>query len=146
MSFEPPVGMIGTGLMGEVFARRLAGAGFGVVGFDIDPAKAARLSEFGAHPAASIADVVRAARVIVLAVFNTDQVEQTLVNDYFGMTRLEWDNEVDFQLPYGEWLRLFRRSGFVVEDLIEIQPPVGATSTYRNAAVPALFPAVVIVW
>jgi ubiquinone/menaquinone biosynthesis C-methylase UbiE len=64
----------------------------------------------------------------------TDQVERTLVNDYFGMKRLEWDNEVDFQLPYGEWLRLFRRWDFVVEDLIEIQPPVGATSTYRNTA------------
>jgi SAM-dependent methyltransferase len=64
----------------------------------------------------------------------TDQVERALINDYFGMKRLEWNNRVDFQLPYGEWLRLFRRSGFVVEDLIEIQPPVGATSTYRNAA------------
>ncbi len=58
----------------------------------------------------------------------TDQLEQTLVNDYFGMTRFEWDNEVDFQLPYGEWIRLFRRSGFIVEDLIETQPAVGATS------------------
>jgi len=78
MSFELPVGVIGTGLMGEVFARRLAGAGFSVVGFDIDPAKSARLKEFGAHPAASIADVVRAVRVIVLAVFDTDQVEQVV--------------------------------------------------------------------
>jgi 3-hydroxyisobutyrate dehydrogenase-like beta-hydroxyacid dehydrogenase len=75
MSFEPPVGVIGTGLMGEVFARRLAGAGFSVIGFDIDPAKSARLKQFGARPAAAIADIARAARVIVLAVFNTDQVE-----------------------------------------------------------------------
>ncbi len=64
----------------------------------------------------------------------TDQVEQALVNDYFGMSRLEWDNEVNFQLPYGEWIRLFRRNGFVVEDLIETRPPVGATSTYRTEA------------
>jgi 3-hydroxyisobutyrate dehydrogenase-like beta-hydroxyacid dehydrogenase len=78
MSFEPPVGVIGIGLMGEVFARRLVGAGLGVVGFDIDPAKAARLREFGAQAAGSIADLVRAARVIVLAVFNTDQVEQVV--------------------------------------------------------------------
>ena len=32
----------------------------------------------------------------------------------------------------GEWIRLFRRSGFRVEDLIEVQPPEGAQSTYRT--------------
>ena len=78
MSFEPPVGVIGIGLMGEVFARRLVAAGFGVVGFDIDPTKTARLTEFGAHAAGSIADVARAARPILLAVFDTDQVEQVV--------------------------------------------------------------------
>ena len=78
MSFERPVGVIGTGLMGEVFARRLAGAGWGVVGYDVDPAKSARLREFGGHAAGSIADVVRAATVIVLSVFNTDQVEEVV--------------------------------------------------------------------
>jgi len=44
------------------------------------------------------------------------------------------DVEVDFQLPYGEWLRLFRRNGFIVEDLIETRPPAGAASTYRGEA------------
>jgi 3-hydroxyisobutyrate dehydrogenase-like beta-hydroxyacid dehydrogenase len=78
MSFEPPVGVVGVGLMGEVFARRLVGAGFSVVGFDVDAARSARLHAFGAHASASIADLTRAARVIVLAVFNTDQVEQVV--------------------------------------------------------------------
>jgi 3-hydroxyisobutyrate dehydrogenase-like beta-hydroxyacid dehydrogenase len=78
MSFEQPVGVIGTGLMGEVFARRLVAAGFGVIGFDVDPAKSAGLREFGGRAAGSIADVVRAATVIVLSVFNTDQVEQVV--------------------------------------------------------------------
>ncbi|GAC1650348.1 MAG: hypothetical protein NVS4B12_20080 [Ktedonobacteraceae bacterium] len=64
----------------------------------------------------------------------TDKLGQTLVNDYFGLTHLEWDNEVDFQLPYGEWIRLFRRTGFIVEDLIETQPAVGTMSAYRNEA------------
>ena len=75
MSFEPPVGVIGIGLMGEVFARRLIAAGFSVVGYDVEPAKTGRLEEFGAHAAASIADVARAASPILLAVFDTDQVE-----------------------------------------------------------------------
>jgi putative dehydrogenase len=78
MSSEPPVGVVGIGLMGEVFARRLVAAGFSVVGFDIDPAKTARRQEFGARPAGSIAEVARAADPIVLAVFNTDQVEEVV--------------------------------------------------------------------
>lgn len=71
---------------------------------------------------------------IVCHSMETDQVERTLINDYFGMRHLEWEDEVDFQLPYGEWVRLFRRVGFVVEDLIETRPPTGVASTYRNAA------------
>ena len=63
----------------------------------------------------------------------TDQIEQRLINDYFGMHRFEWGDEVNFQLPYGEWIRLFRQNGFVVEDLIEVQPPPETTaSTYRT--------------
>ena len=69
---------------------------------------------------------------IVCQNMQTDQVDQTLHHDYFGMTRLEWPDEVDFQLPYGEWIRLFRRNNFIIEDLIEVQPPPGATSTYRT--------------
>jgi 3-hydroxyisobutyrate dehydrogenase-like beta-hydroxyacid dehydrogenase len=75
MSFEPPVGVIGIGLLGEVFVGRLVAAGFSVVGFDIDPARTARLKAVGARAAASVADLARAANPIVLAVFNTDQVE-----------------------------------------------------------------------
>ena len=63
-----------------------------------------------------------------------DRLTEHLINDYFGLRRLEWEDEVDFQLPYGEWIRLFRRSGFVVEDLIETQPSSDATSTFRDAS------------
>ena len=47
---------------------------------------------------------------------------------YFGMHRFEWpgDDSVDFHLGYGDWIRLFRRTGFEVVDLIEIQAPEGA--------------------
>lgn len=63
----------------------------------------------------------------------TDKRGTTLLNDYFGMRRFEWEDEVDFQLPYGEWIRLFRRSGLIVEDLIETRPPEGASSSYVGA-------------
>lgn len=54
-------------------------------------------------------------------------------NDYFDVE--PWEEEmIDFQLPYGEWIRLFRRNGFVVEDLIEIRPPDGATTSHDFVA------------
>jgi len=64
----------------------------------------------------------------------TDHLTDCLVNDYFGLRRLEWEDQVNFQLPYGEWIRLFRENGLLVEDLIETQPPDGGTSSYRDAA------------
>jgi 3-hydroxyisobutyrate dehydrogenase-like beta-hydroxyacid dehydrogenase len=68
------IGVIGLGLMGEVLAGRLMAAGFGVLGYDIDPAKNARLVARGGRAAASPAEVA-ACGVIALAVFSTDQVE-----------------------------------------------------------------------
>ena len=37
------VAIVGIGLMGEVFSRRLLDAGFSVIGYDVDPARRARL-------------------------------------------------------------------------------------------------------
>lgn len=61
------------------------------------------------------------------------RVGDRLVLDYFGMHRIDDGEDVSYQLPYGEWIRLFRANGFVVEDLIEPRPRPGATSTYRDA-------------
>lgn len=69
------VGVIGLGLMGEVLAGRLMAAGFGVMGYDVDAAKNAKLVAKGGKAAASPADVA-ACDTIALAVFNTDQVEE----------------------------------------------------------------------
>ncbi len=69
-----PVGLIGVGLMGEVYARRLLAAGLRVVGYDVDTEKNAKLEGIGAHTG-SLADIARHCEPIVLAVFNTDQVE-----------------------------------------------------------------------
>ena len=60
-----------------------------------------------------------------------DEVEPRLHEDYFGMHRSESpDGSVTFQLPYGEWIRVARREGLVVEDLVEPRSPAGATTTY----------------
>ncbi len=62
----------------------------------------------------------------------TDRLERHLINDYFGLTHQDWGDSVDFQIPYGEWIRLFRRNHLLIEDLIETRPAPGATSTYRT--------------
>jgi SAM-dependent methyltransferase len=63
---------------------------------------------------------------------SAEQVTTTLHTPYFGMHREEWspDGTVDFQLPFGEWIRLFRSNGLAIEDLVEIQPPSRARTTF----------------
>ena len=77
---ESPVAIIGLGLMGEAFALRLCKAGIPVSGFDIDPARRARLAEIGGKPAGSIGELAAAARCFILAVFSTAQVEDVIEN------------------------------------------------------------------
>jgi SAM-dependent methyltransferase len=59
-----------------------------------------------------------------------DTVEPTLHHDYFGLHELDDGDVVVYQLPYGEWIRLFRANGLEVEDLIEPRPGPDAKSTY----------------
>ena len=59
----------------------------------------------------------------------------SLLRPYFGMHRFEWpddenDDSVEFHLGHGDWIRLLRANGFVVEDLIELQAPAGATTRH----------------
>jgi 3-hydroxyisobutyrate dehydrogenase-like beta-hydroxyacid dehydrogenase len=73
-----PVGVIGTGLMGMACAKRLAAAGFHVIGYDVDAAKLKPIATLGARAATSVEEIARECDRVVLAVFNTDQVEQAL--------------------------------------------------------------------
>ncbi|MGB6349287.1 MAG: NAD(P)-dependent oxidoreductase [Pseudolabrys sp.] len=75
-----PVAIVGLGLMGEVYAGRLIAAKIPVAGFDIDPARSARLAEIGGRPVASIAELAKPARCIIVAVFDTGQVEDVIEN------------------------------------------------------------------
>ena len=75
MSDNTPIGVLGLGLMGEVYARRLLDGGHAVVGYDIDPARGERLAAIGGRAAGSIAEVARQCETIILAVFSTDQCE-----------------------------------------------------------------------
>ncbi len=56
---------------------------------------------------------------------------EALEHPYFGMHRTEWpdDGSVEFHLGYGDWIRLLRRHGFEVLDLVEVRAPEGAEPT-----------------
>ncbi|MFN8534346.1 MAG: class I SAM-dependent methyltransferase [Dehalococcoidia bacterium] len=98
-------------------------------------------------PYRTVPEAARLLRPDGLLVFNTsspllhltydglaDRQTDQLQIDYFGLHRIEDGDRVEYQLPYGEWIRLFRRSGFVIEDLIELQAPEGGTTTYGDFA------------
>ena len=73
-----PVGLIGLGLLGEALAKRLLQGGYQIIGFDVDRAKLDTLASLGGAPAASVSNVATNCGPIVLAVFNTEQVEEIL--------------------------------------------------------------------
>ena len=55
-----------------------------------------------------------------------------LHRSYFELDQPDGDEEVLWQLPYGAWVRLFRRHGLTIDDLIELRPPAGAATTYDD--------------
>ena len=62
-------------------------------------------------------------------------ITRTLHSAYFGARAFDWgDGTIDFQIPHGEWIRLFAAHGLVVEDLIELQPPPAAETTFPDFA------------
>lgn len=73
-----PIGVIGTGLMGTACAKRLLGAGLPVLGYDVDATKLIAFTKLGCKAASSVAELARACRKVVLCVFNTAQVEETV--------------------------------------------------------------------
>jgi SAM-dependent methyltransferase len=116
------------------------------------------LSEYGASiwadPYAWIPEAARLLRpggelvflvngVLLLLCLPDEQEEQEagerLLRPYFGMHRFEWrsDDSVNFQLGYGDWIRLLRAHGLEVEDLIEVQAPPDAAPTRFKLATPA---------
>jgi SAM-dependent methyltransferase len=99
-----------------------------------------------ADPFRTVPEVARVLRRSGLFAFNiatpfhflcwnetADVVDDRLRGSYFDLRRFDpEDGLVDFQLPYGEWIRLFRANGLAVEDLIEPRPPANAKTTYSD--------------
>lgn len=72
------VGIIGIGLMGTAIARRLQAAGLAVEGYDVRPEARAQLEAIGGQTKSSVAEIARACERIVIAVFDTAQVEDVI--------------------------------------------------------------------
>jgi putative dehydrogenase len=81
MNAPKSVGLIGIGLLGQAFAERLIHAGFSVAGFDPDTAKQNELVRLGGAAAPSVSNVAEQCDIVLLAVFNTDQVEDVLTRE-----------------------------------------------------------------
>src|SRR5262249_49694970 len=55
-----------------------------------------------------------------------DTVSDRLLQEQFGLRRIEWPDAVEVHLPHGGQIRTLRRHGFVLEDLVEVQAPEAA--------------------
>jgi ubiquinone/menaquinone biosynthesis C-methylase UbiE len=60
-----------------------------------------------------------------------DVINERLVQDYFELDELTYDT-IEYWRGYGQWIRIFSDAGLVVEDLIELRAPEGATSSYEG--------------
>ena len=68
-------GIIGCGLMGTACARRLIGATFDVYAYDVSATQLDAIATIGARPIRTLAELVASCETLIVAVFNTDQVE-----------------------------------------------------------------------
>ena len=78
MKSTTPIGVIGIGLMGMACAKRMRAAGLELLGYDVDTKKLDALVKIGGKAATSVDEIARDCHKVVLAVFNTDQVEATV--------------------------------------------------------------------
>jgi ubiquinone/menaquinone biosynthesis C-methylase UbiE len=64
----------------------------------------------------------------------TERVDRRLHFDYFDMRSEADESSIQFQLPYGEWIELFRSSGLELQRLVHLRPADDATTTYDDYA------------
>ena len=75
---ENDVGLVGVGLLGTALAERMLGAGYAVRGHDTSDTAASRISQLGGRTAASITELGKECRTIVLCLPDSDVVEEVI--------------------------------------------------------------------
>jgi SAM-dependent methyltransferase len=114
------------------------------------------ISEYGAaiwaEPGRWIAEAARLLRpggeliflgnstLLMLCVPDEDDAAATdrLLRPQRGMHRFEWPDEpgVEFHISPGDWIRLLRANGFVVEDLVELYAPTDPKASNYSFVTP----------
>ncbi|MDQ0792832.1 class I SAM-dependent methyltransferase [Streptomyces sp. B1I3] len=65
------------------------------------------------------------------------RVTTTLQQDYFGLNTIaEDDGATSYQLTYGDWVKVLRGAGLVIDDLIEPRPELGTPNGYNETDPP----------
>jgi hypothetical protein len=65
------------------------------------------------------------------------RVTTTLQKDYFGLNTIaEDDDATSYQLTYGDWVKVLRGVGLVIDDLIEPRPELGTPNGYNETDPP----------
>ncbi len=87
------------------------------------------------RPGGRLAFLANHPMAMACAPLDGSNIAEHLCRPYFGMHTLDWRNvEVDpggvnFVLPLSDWVALFRRIGFAIEDLREPRAPESAEGT-----------------
>lgn len=107
MQDRPTIGFVGLGNMGGPMCRRLVGAGYEVIAFDIDAAALATAVEAGASAGASAADCADRADVFMTSLPRPDHVAAVMTGDDGALAALR---------PGSIWVDLTtNRKEFVIE-------------------------------
>ena len=71
---SPHIGLVGLGLVGTALAKRLSLAGYGCIGFDVNPVAMKAFESSGFEIANSVANLLEKTNTLVVAVFDTKGV------------------------------------------------------------------------
>lgn len=77
---SPRIGVVGLGIMGGLMAETLLEHGFGVVGYDIDPACRQRLRRAGGRVASGNARVAEQADFLIISVASTEALKNVVAD------------------------------------------------------------------
>jgi SAM-dependent methyltransferase len=75
---------------------------------------------------------LRNSTLLILCAPDVGVATDRLLRPQAGLHRVSWESDpgVEFHLGHGDWIRLLSRSGFTVEDMIEVYAPEDAETRY----------------
>lgn len=75
---------------------------------------------------------LRNSTLLMLCAPDVGTATDRLLRPQAGLHRVSWESDpgVEFHLGHGDWIRLLWKSGFAVEDMIEVYAPEGAQTQY----------------